>query len=121
MRKKLNILSTIICITIMLAMIVGMLSYIIYYKLALIPEYIVSFTDNVRVEDCYIIDENDEEEGYVVYLVYNNHGYSLKGKKNYMRCVNRLNNFVSCELNKAVYRYGNTKLYITKVHETVEN
>ena len=114
MRKKLNILSTIICITIMIAMIVGMLSYIIYYKL----EYIVSFTDNVRVEDCYIIDENDEEEGYVVYLVYNNHGYSLKGKKNYMRCVNRLNNFVSCELNKAVYRYGNTKLYITKVHET---
>ena len=121
MRKKLSTLSTIISITILLAMIVGMISYIVYYKLALVPEYIVSFTDNVRVEDCYIIDEHDEEEGYVVYLVYNNRGYSMRGKSNYLKCVNRLNSFVTCEMNKSVYRYGNTQIYITKIHEaTVE-
>ena len=116
--KKLNILYKYIIITLLLSIAISMGITILYYKLAAVPVYIETFKDDVKVEDCYIIDRDDVNDGYVVLMVYNGQTHTLRGKRNYEKCVAHVNKYVLCDINKAVYRFGNDKIYITSVNES---
>ena len=51
-------------------------------------------------------------------MVYNGQTHTLRGKRNYEKCVAHVNKYVLCDINKAVYRFGNDKIYITSVNES---